>query len=280
MSLKIDKELQKKAEEKRKILNADPVKQVQLLLEDQSQQDAHILRGLSDNSHFNKIERVRGSFLELEKLESQFDGNVFEISEIKEMALNYNLRFLNSRLFTGAYDVEVASKIREFSKKTDVLINDATLKYNFYILAPKEMFDLNVEKHVSKAELRRELRRRLDPIIFYKIDDTHYRMIHKWGQDFTPLRALSGYRWRNFGNFMRFNTFLVMPFVAMVWLMFCNNPATEISNHPILFSTLLFGFSYVVAFLLFGIKVTDELTPIAGFFSEKNWNENTQTTKD
>lgn len=275
MNLKIDKELQKKADEERKILNSDPVKQVQLLLEDQSQQDAQILRGLSNDSHFNRIERLRGSLLELEKLESQYDGNVFLISEIEEMALNYRLRFLSSKYFTGSYDVQVASKIREFAKTTGVEINEATLKYKFFVLAPEEMFKLVEQKHISKAELRRQL----DPIIFYKIDENHYRLIHKWGKDFTIFRALSGFRWRDFKNLMAFNTFLLLPFIAMIFAMSLDNPATDFSNNPIVASALILVFSFVTAFIIFGIKVTDEFKPIEGYFSKTNWNQETKTVK-
>jgi hypothetical protein len=191
MKVSIDKELEKVSQEKKQKLNVDPINEVKLLLEGESSEDARILRGLSKNSQFNRIEKVRGEQIELETFENEYEGKVYTIDQIGKLCVDYRLRFLQSRYYTGSYDVEVASKIKEFAKETKSPIDEWSLERRFFMMAPTEMFTLRDEKYISKAELRRQA----DPAIFYQIDEKHYRLIHKWGADFTILRLIEGFRW-------------------------------------------------------------------------------------
>ena len=126
MKVSIDKELEKASQEHKEKFNLDPINEVKLLLENNSHEDARILRGLSNNSQFNRIEKVRGEQIELENLENEYEGKVYKIEQIEKLCVDYRLRFLQSKFYTGSYDVEVAAKIKEFAKATKSPIDDYT----------------------------------------------------------------------------------------------------------------------------------------------------------
>lgn len=272
IKVKIDKELEKASQEEKQKYNVDPINQVKLLLAGDSAEDVRILRGLSNNSQFNRVEKVRGKQLELENLEKEYEGKVYTLDQIKNLCVDYRLRFLQSRYFTGAYDVEVAAKIKDFAKATQTSIDDYTLSRRFYMMAPASMFELKDEKYMSKAELRRQA----DPAIFYQIDEKHYRLVHKWGDDFTIMRLIEGFRWKSWWNYQWFNTVMFLPIVTALFLMCFTEPAAQFENHP--FLTLLFSsvISFLGALLTMGVWKQDEGDAIKGYFNKTNWNSDSK----
>lgn len=268
MKVSIEKELEKVSTQDKQKFGLDPLNEVKLLLEGESSEDARILRGLSQNSQFNRIENMRGEQIELENLEKDFDGKVYTKAQIETLCIDYHLRFLQSRLYTGAYDVQVAAKIKDFAKTTLAPIDEYTLGRRYFVMAPQEMFSLTTEKYVSKAELRRQA----DPAIFYQIDENHYRLIHKWGSDFTIFRLIEGFRWKSWWSHQIFNTFMIAPIITFLYFCFFEAPAAAFENSPI-FNVVVIGiFSFVISHLCFGIWKQDEMEAIQGYFSKTNWN--------
>ena len=268
MKVSIEKELEKVSQEDKQKFTLDPLNEVKLLLEGNASEDARILRGLSKNSHFNRIENLRGKQLELEKIENEYEGKVFTIDQIEKLCVDYRLRFLQSRFYTGSYDVEVAAKIKDFSKTTNTSIDEWSLERRFFMMAPKDMFQLTTEKYISKAELRRLQ----DPAIFYQIDEKHYRLIHKWGEDFTIFRLIEGFRWKSWWSHQLFNTVMLMPIVACLFTLCFEAPAAFVSNHYIQTTLVILFASFVLAHFIFGLRKQDEFEAIGGFFSKTNWN--------
>ena len=268
MKVSIEKELEKVSQEEKQKFDLEPVNEIKLLLAGESSEDARILRGLSKNSQFNRIEKVRGEQLELENFENEYEGKVYTVDQIEKLCVDYRLRFLQSRLYTGTYDVEVAAKIKEFARNTKSPIDEYTLGRRFYMMAPGEMFELRDEKYISKAELRRQA----DPAIFYQIDEKHYRLIHKWGDDFTIFRLIEGFRWKSWWNHQLFNTVMMAPLIAVLFFLCFDTPAAQFENHPITYLIGIFIPSFLIALLGFGIWKQDEGDAIHGYFSETNWN--------
>lgn len=268
MKVSIEKELEKVSQEEKQKFDLEPVNEIKLLLAGESSEDARILRGLSKNSQFNRIEKVRGEQLELENFENEYEGKVYTVDQIEKLCIDYRLRFLQSRLYTGTYDVEVAAKIKEFARNTKSPIDEYTLGRRFYMMAPGEMFALRDEKYISKAELRRQA----DPAIFYQIDEKHYRLIHKWGDDFTIFRLIEGFRWKSWWNHQLFNTVMMAPLIAVLFFLCFDTPAAQFENHPITNLIGIFVPSFLIALLGFGIWKQDEGDAIHGYFSETNWN--------
>ena len=272
MKVSIDKELEKVSQEEKQKLNVDPINEVKLLLAGESSEDARILRGLSNNSQFNRIEKVRGEQLELENLENEYEGKVYKIEQIEKLCVDYRLRFLQSRLYTGSYDVEVAGKIKEFAKSTKSPIDDYTLGRRFYVMAPHEMFSLRDEKYISKAELRRQA----DPAIFYQIDEKHYRLIHKWGSDFTIFRLIEGFRWKSWWSYQWFNTVMIAPIVALLFFMCFESPSAQLDNHPVWSLLGVSSISFILSLFILGVWKQDEGEAIKGYFSKTNWNSDSK----
>jgi hypothetical protein len=261
MKISLEKELKKKVQEKKKELEFDPIKEVKLLLANDDAEDIKILRNLSNNSQFNRIERMQGVHMELEKIENEYHGEIYTIDQIKDLAINYKLKFLSSRHYTGTYDVQVTAKIKDFAKKVNVELTQYTLSESFYILAPEKMFTLTDEKYVTKKQL--------DPLMFYKVDSKHYRLVHKWGDDFTILRYLTGFRWKSYWNYHFFNTMLCLPIVATILTAIfgfsTNTPLVVL----FVFVTLLL--SNLSSYLFFGWNKSDEGDIIESFFTPTNW---------
>ncbi len=260
MKVSIEKELEKKVQSEKNVI--DPIKEVKLLMESNDIEKSRILRGLSNDSQFNRIEKLMGKQMDLEKLENTYDGRVYTIEQIKDLCIDYNLRFLPSKYFTGSFDVEVAGKILEFSKKTNTSIDDFTLRNNFFIMAPQEMFALKDEKHITKKEL--------DPAIFYKIDGEHYRLIHKWGNDFTIFRLLMGYRFRSWWHHQWFNTVMVLPIFVLITIMLFGSK--NMFDYPISLTLFTLTLSFLFSYFRWGFGKHDEGDEIGGFFNRKNWN--------
>lgn len=258
----IENELLKVSKEEKKSSNIDDIKEIKLLLNSEETEDLRILRGLSHDSQFNRVERFHGQQLQLEKLENEYGGKVYTKNQIKKLAVDYKLRFLPSQYFRGAYDVEVTSKIKEFAKTNLAPIDDFNLSRRFFILAPEELFVLKEEKYVTK-------RQQLDPAIFFKIDDDHYRLIHKWGADFTILRYLKGYRWKGYYQHWLFNIFMVLPIVTFLFLL-CLPYSTPI-NYPILTTLGVFGITILFTFLRWQLGKVDDFDIIQSFFTPTNW---------
>lgn len=269
MKIAIDKELEKHSQEDKKKFNIDPINEVKLLLAGDASEDARILRGLSNNSQFNRIERIRGEQIELENLENGYAGKVYKRHQIEKLAVDYRLRFLESKLYTGSFDVEVVAKIKEFATETNTSIDDYTLGRSFYVLAPPEMFELKDEKYIPKKQK--------DPAIFYKIDNDHYRLIHKWGNDFTIFRLLEGFRYMSWWKHQLFNTAMVLPIVAMIlgYLM----GVTNVGNHPVGISLLTLFVSFMFAYFRWGWGKHDEGDAINGFFSPECWDSNRKLSR-
>ena len=164
------------------------ISSVKLLMDGDAAEDLRISRALGRNHSLARAEVMVGKKIELEKLDAGYGGNVFKVEDIKNLCIKYHLRFLKTEYFAGHLDVEVFAKLKAFSKETNTEITTGNLERKFYILAPSESFTLKENRLPRISD---------DPAIFYKIDEDHYRLIHKWGADFTPLRYLKGLMWRN-----------------------------------------------------------------------------------
>lgn len=191
---------------------------------------------------------------------------------IKQLAIEYKLKFLSSRYFSGHMDVEVLSKIKEFAKNTNTEIDPHTLSSRFFILAPVECFHLNQRERPKPVPV--------DPLIFYMIGDNHYRLIHKWGSDFSPLRRILGWKWESMSNVRHFNFFVHLPIFALLGSMFYD--PTTLMQHWQSFIVMVMTGSYLLAiFRNAELQKREKVfTPDQDFFTKNNWDvaEHDKTT--
>lgn len=172
------------------------------LIADKGAEDLEMIRNLGMSSSITIRKEKMGRQLHLAALQKKYK-KVYTIEEIETVALKYGLRFLRSDKYKGEVDPELPAKIREFAEEDGVELNDAKLSYNFYILAPYHAFEL----------ADRPKPRPIDPCIFYKISENHYRLVYQWGKDFTILRLFIG--WKNASYFNFVISLAVMYFLVM-----------------------------------------------------------------
>jgi hypothetical protein len=104
---------------------------------------------------------------------------IFHIDQIKQICIDYRLRFLNSSYFKGKIPQEAISKIKHLEK-----VHNTELK-GFKIMAPSKLFKLEDKD---------------DPLLFAPIGNEYFYLVHKWGNDLHPLRKLLVWPFKNIGN--------------------------------------------------------------------------------
>lgn len=188
-------------------LEDDAVKQVKLLESSEAMEDLRIANALGKKHNIARAQDTIGKKLQIEKLDGKFAGNVYTLNDIKSLARKYNMRFLQSKHYCGSLDIEVISKLKQFSKETKTEITDGNLHDNFYILAPEKCFNLEKVK---------KMRRDPDPAIFYNIDGYHFRLIHQWGSDFSILNRIAGWNWASRSSKFKLQITISVIFCAIL----------------------------------------------------------------
>ena len=163
---------------------------------------------------------------------------IFHIQEIKNVCIDYRLRFLDSHYYKNTIPEEAISTIASLEKKHNTTLS------GFKIIAPSKAFLLlNYD----------------DPMLFAPIGNEYYYLIHKWGNDMNPLRKLAVKPVRNLWNFTIFS-------VVISALLTCLVPETNLSKSiPFApFIIFLFMFKSVIAvfcyyFFMLGKNFNEEI---------------------
>lgn len=262
--MKLDKELQKVKDQQAADYNTDPVKDVKLLMEGDRSEDLRILTNLGWTSNLARAQHHRGVQLELENLDNKYQGGIFTETQIKELAVRYRLRFLNSTHFKGDLDLEIAAKIKEFARiNGGAVMDNHSLQKLYFILAPPEAFTLTKsEKPPKKSDE--------DPVLFFLTPEGQYKMIHKWGKDFTMWRRLVGFRWEDANNYYASNYVIVLSLLLLCFSFL----------FPLVFIEHIFGsfaicagVSFVIALICSGRKIKWESNENYKdhFWTANNW---------
>ena len=144
------------------------LRQANVLLNKASIKDENVISRLKQNS--------TDKYLLLPKnINSE---NIFSIEEIKQICIKYRLRFLDSSYFKSEYPYAAISEINDFEIKYGIKIN------SFRIIAPSKAFDL---QNINK-----------DPLLFAKLNDKSYYLIHQWGNDLAWYRRILSWPFQNF----------------------------------------------------------------------------------
>ncbi|WP_431157545.1 hypothetical protein [Winogradskyella poriferorum] len=148
----------------------DILQAVHKLLDADNRKDDLVLETLSKSNYTTSNDFV------FDLLETE---HIYRIDQIKEICINYRLRFLDSKYFKGELPYEAISKIKALEKSHSTTLN------GFKIIAPSKLFKL------ENAD---------DPLLFAPIGNGYYYLIHKWGNDLSPFRKLLMWPYKSFGN--------------------------------------------------------------------------------
>jgi hypothetical protein len=163
---------------------------------------------------------------------------IFHIKEIKNVCIDYRLRFLDSHFYKNEIPEEAISKIAALEKK------HVTKLSGFKIIAPSKAF------HLLNYD---------DPLLFATIGNDYYYLIHKWGNDMNPLRKLMVKPVRNLSNFLLFSLIISAIITCFVP---ANNLSKTVPFAP--FIVFLFMFKSVIAvfcyyFFMLGKNFNEEI---------------------
>ncbi len=175
------------------------------------------------------------------------EERIFSLAEIKKLCLKYRLRFLSTKYFKKPYPQEALAEIKRTESVSGEKI-DA-----FAILAPATMFKL---EDANK-----------DPLLFAPLSDGRFYLIHKWGNDLSPVRKLLAWPTKTL-----FNLLFSLSVLSIIL-------AAVIPNHWLIQSGDYFNF-YRFGFVAFNMVF---LTGIVSYFwlalnqkfSVEAWNSST-----
>ncbi|WP_194852139.1 hypothetical protein [Nonlabens antarcticus] len=117
---------------------------------------------------------------------------IFHVDQIREICIDYRLRFLDTKYFKNEIPQEALTIIKQLEKE-----HEMTLR-GFKIVAPSKMFKL------ENAD---------DPLLFAPIGNGYFYLIHKWGNDLNFFRKAWAWPFKSLENLTIF-TMLVSLLVA------------------------------------------------------------------
>ena len=148
---------------------------------------------LSDNIVKSVTNQLNNDFLQEKSIETHLSDyhsknyisdidisnteNVFNIKEIKNIAVKHRLRFLPTKYFKNHIPKEAIFKIKEIEKSHSTSIKQ------FYILAPSTAFDL---EDCNK-----------DPLLFIPLKNNNFLLVHKWGSDLSWFKKITALPFRS-----------------------------------------------------------------------------------
>ena len=219
------------------------------LLREQGEQEEQLIQQLGMQRSLTQVNGARRHHYN-----KQFNGDVYHVSDIRQVCIDYRMRMLPSHRYHGPIDPEFGPKLNRFRR--DHQISDTELEYDFFIVAPAETFDLEKRQ-----------RPLVDPLLLYRIDDQHYKMVHQWGGDLHPLRYLRAWRHRSLTHMTLYWT--VFTFLATMLLF--GTLAESLTNAFTISSvfTFLVGWGYYST-------LRDNYDEQRHRFSSYNWNQDWQ----
>lgn len=182
--------------------------------------------------------------LDLKKLDP---ARIYKLEQIKELCTRYRLRFLNTRYFKGEIPYEAIGKIKALQKSQDRDLE------GYKMIAPAPMFNLKNKDR--------------DPLLMLPLGNDRFYLIHKWGNDLHPLRALMVLPFRSFKTLLLSVALLAAFVVSLFPDSMVMGPLDQSSwNIRIIFFFYLF-----LAF--------SGLTALYGFSRMKNFNSELWNSK-
>ncbi|MFT3885221.1 MAG: hypothetical protein QM724_07265 [Flavobacteriales bacterium] len=97
-------------------------------------------------------------------------GRVFSVAAIRRLCIRYDLRFLDAGRYKGELPSRALYELRRLEARA------AAPLVGFKVMAPARCFQLCDPD--------------ADPLLFVPVGAEHYYLVHKWGSDLSPWRAL------------------------------------------------------------------------------------------
>ena len=225
----------------------DGLELAQALLREQGEQEERAIQQLGLHRsllQINDPQRHR-------RLNRQFQGDVYHVDDIRQVCIDYRMRMLPSHRYHGPIDPEFGPKLKRF-QQTHTL-TDTELEHDFFIVAPAETFDLEKRQ-----------RPLVDPLLLYRIDSQHYKMVHQWGGDLHPLRYLRAWRHRSLTHMTLYWTLFTFLATMALFGLLAESPTNAFTIASVF--TFLVGWGYYST-------LRDSYDEQRHRFTSYNWNQ-------
>ncbi len=186
-------------------------------LRQETEKDKRVLSELSGGKG------VASNAFSFELLETD---RIFHLNQIKQICIDYRLRFLDSRYFKAQIPQEAVFQIKQLEKHHEIQLE------GFKIVAPSRLFKLEDKN---------------DPLLFAPIGNGYYYLIHKWGNDLHPLRKLMVWPFRNIVNL----TLLVALLSYFVTLLVPEGLFSKTNSSAEFWIIFFFMFKSIAAIVIF-----------------------------
>ncbi len=180
----------------------------------------------------NKGNQENNTFI-FDRLET---NKIYHLDHIKNICINYRLRFLDSMYFKGVFPKEALIAIKRIEREHHIELK------GFKIIAPSKLFKL------ANAD---------DPLLFAPIGNNYYYLIHKWGYDLHPFRKLIMWFFKSLENL------IVLTLLVSLLITFLVPNGLFSKENSIYTDVMLF---------LFIFKSVAAITIFYGFALGKNFN--------
>ncbi len=152
--------------------------------------------------------------------------NIYHIAQIKEICIDYRLRFLDSAYFKGDIPEAATDKIKILERDHGITLG------GYKIIAPSKLFKLEDKD---------------DPLLFVPIGNDYYYLIHKWGNDLHPLRKMLMWPFKSIVNL----TLLVVLISYLVTLLVPNGLFSKNNTAAEFWIIFFFMFKSIAAIVIF-----------------------------
>ena len=177
------------------------------------------------------------------------ESKIYTLAEIKNLCLKFRLRFLSTKYFKKDFPVDAISEI----KKTEQIAGQRI--ESFAIVAPSKMF------HLEDANK--------DPLLFAPLSDGRFYLIHKWGDDLSPVRRFTAWPAKTLVNLLVTIAVLSVGLAALIpntWLL-----SAEGANYFNFYRIAFVGFNLI----FFSGVVSYFWLALNQKFSVEAWNSST-----
>lgn len=246
------------------------VNELKGLLVQDTERDIDVYRQMGISGQFEQVLDEKSKVITEKNIAKEFGtDDVVHIDDIERVAIKYNLRFLETKRYNGYVEAGLARTVQDFCDEHNVIVGNATR--DLYILAREE--DFNLDNRPVPITPPKDL----DPILFYRImpddhkDRNYYKMVTKWGNDLSPSRAISAWKYKDIGTvwshtFFKWFLYMYTFMTAISFLFIQGFEAFSISRT--IFSLIL---GAVVAFL--AVTDVDKWESVEDITTDKLWND-------
>ena len=164
-------------------------------------------------------------------------SRIYHIDHIKNVSIDYRLRFLDIKYFKNKLPIEALKQIKKLEKEHKTKLSE------FKIMAPSVLF---------------RLEKKDDPLLFVPLGNEYYYLIHKWGNDLHPFRKVLMWPFKNIWN-------LLLAVLALSWVFTELTPLslfTKNQNDSSYWMLLFFMFKAIASIVLyFGFALGKNFNP-------------------